>query len=574
MYEKYSGLPDTAKSNTKSSASGGPSKRNSQTSGAQRARGEGERYSTGRYDTERYDTGRYETHGGSGSQNKRGNGKKKKLRRRRMLVAGFSVALLALLTLAIVVIARSCKEPVVVDEATGVFRSGVYINGSDVSGKTIEQARPTLQANEEYAINNISITLQGDGFSSTVSGADMAATSDLEEVLAKALAGTSGQVYYTTIDIDRDALSQRIDEINATLNSPPTDASFTVSIADDTGKPEFSYQDGTPGYGIDVDATAELVHEAFTNGQYQTTITPSLTMIAPSITVDDIKAHTALIGSATTTYDFKGTGEDTEEQRTVLIPNRAFNVEKAADEINGSVIKPGSTFSFNKVVGDRNEKNGWKEANGIFGGDKYTYQYGGGVCQVSTTLFNAILDCYPYVDFHRQAHSIPSTYVDKGLDATVDTGHIDFTFKNTSQYPMYVFAYSSTNRKYSKRKRDITVVIYGEALPEGVEYKPHTEVMEETLPGEPEITEDRKMYIGEEIVTAEARSRFVIDVYMDRYVNGEIQESIFMYKDIYEGNPLRKKVGTLPTPTPIPTDTPQPTATPKTTPDPNAEDAP
>ena len=99
---------------------------------------------------------------------------------------------------------------------------------------------------------------------------------------------------------------------------------------------------------------------------------------------------------------------------------------------------------------------------------------------------------------------------------------------------MYVFAYTSTNKKYTKRKRDITVAIYGEALPEGVEYKPHTEIMEETLPGEPEITSDRKMFIGEEVVTAEARSRFVIDVYIDRFVNGELQESIFMYKDIYQ----------------------------------------
>lgn len=480
-----------------------------------------------------------------------------------MLVMGFSVLLLVLVIVAIVVIAKSCKEPVVIDEATDVFRSGVYINGSDVSGKTIEQARPTLAANEEYAINNISIVLQGEGFSSAVSGTDMGATSNLDEVLVQALAGNSGQVYYTTINIDEDALSQRIDEINATLTSPPTDASFNVTVSENTGKPEFTYFDGKPGYGIDVEATEKLVREAFDNGQYQTTITPPLTMISPSITVDDIKAHTALIGTATTTYDFKGTGEDTEEQRTILIPNRAFNVEKAADKINSVVVKPGGTFSFNKVVGDRTEKNGWREANGIFGGDKYTYQYGGGVCQVSTTLFNAILDCYPYVSFHREAHSIPSTYVEKGLDATVDTGHIDFTFKNTSEYPMYVFAYTSTNKKYTKRKRDITVAIYGEALPEGVEYKPHTEIMEETLPGEPEITSDRKMFIGEEVVTAEARSRFVIDVYIDRFVNGELQESIFMYKDIYEGNPLRKKVGTMPTPSPEPVATPQPTATPK-----------
>ena len=572
MYEKYTGLPDTRKDESAprggshAGKSGGTARTNMPRYDTQRTN-----LNTGRYETPRYESApKRDTRAGSSSGN-RGLSKKKKLRRRRMLVTGLSVALLALLALAVTVLVKSCKEPVVVDEATDVFRAGVYINGADVSGKTIEEVRGALESNEQYAINNISITIAGEGFSKLISGADMAATSNLSEVMTEALAGGSGQVYYTAISIDRDALSQRIDEINQTLTSPPTDASFTVSVTD-AGKPDFQYVDGKAGYGIDVDETAKLVQEAFENKQFQTTITPPLTTIEPSITVADIKAHTALIGSYTTTYDFKGTGEDTEQQRTVLIPNRAFNVEKAADKINNVTVKPGNTFSFNKIVGDRNEKNGWKEANGIFGGDKYTLQYGGGVCQVSTTLYNALLDCYPYISFHREPHSIPSTYVDKGLDATVDTGHIDFTFKNESEYPMYVFAYTSTNKKYTKRKRDITVVIYGEALPEGVEYKPHTETKEEILPGEPEITEDRKLFIGEEVITAEARAKFVIDVFIDRYQNGELQESIFLYEDVYQGNPLRKKVGTQPTPTPEPTATPTPTQAP--TPAPDTQDSP
>lgn len=562
MYEKYSGLPDTTKSN----------------------RGNTGRVSTGNGDTGRYrrdayndgynDYRRESAPRGSGSRSR--NTKKQKLRRKRLVVGVGSLVLLALLAVSIVILAKSCsgETPVVVDAETGTFRTGVYINGTAVAGKTIAEVKDALVSNDQYAINNIAITLEGDGFKKTVSGTDMGVTSNLDELLEKALTGGANQVYYTTLTLDEGALATRIDEINESLSSPPTDASFTVEISD-SGKPTFNYTDGTAGMGVDVEATAKLVNEAFAAGQYQTTITPTLTTIQPSLTVDDIKAHTTLVGSYSTTYDFKGTAEDTEQQRLELIPNRAFNVEKCADLINNQVVKPGRTWSFNDTVGDRNEKNGWRQANGIFGGDKYTLQYGGGVCQVSTTLFNALLECYSDIEIvKRSNHTIPSTYVEKGLDATVDTGHIDFQFKNTSDYPLYIFAYVSKNKSASSRKRNINVSIYGQALPEGVTYVPHIELIEEVPPGEPVITNNRKMFIGEETITAEARSKYVLDVYIDRMLNGELQERIFMYTDTYPGNPEKRTVGTMATPTPIPTATPVPAATAAPTATANHEDQP
>ncbi|MEN6563073.1 MAG: VanW family protein, partial [Christensenella sp.] len=247
-----------------------------------------------------------------------------------------------------------------------------------------------------------------------------------------------------------------------------------------------------------------------------------------------------------------------------FIPNRAFNVEKGASMISDQVIKPGEKWSFNDTVGDRSvESNGWKLAQGIFGGDRKTPQLGGGICQVSTTLYNALLEAYPYFDFvDRSAHSIPSTYVDKGLDATVDSNHIDFQVKNISEYPVYIFAYTGENKMAKSRKRDLTVVIYGEALPAGTEYKTRTVLISEEAPLEEDavITETGKLFVGEENVLAEAHTKFVVDVYIDRYLNGELQESIFLHEDTYPGNPLKKEVGTKPTPTPLvdPTPTPNP----------------
>jgi len=542
MYEKYSGLPDTSKSTQQNGnrPAERPVSRAPKPSGGQ---------------VEYYQA---PTRSASQTSAKRTSAKRAKARKRKLILGLMSFAFLALIVVAVVVLINSCSGPKQVDLATGQFRNGVFINGTDVSGKTIDEVRSQLESNESTTLERISITLSSEEINASISGSDMNASSNLNEVIEQALSGGANQVYSTKISFDEAALSSRIDAINQTSSKPPVDASATMDFSS-SGKPTPQYIEGTPGFGLDVASTIALVKQAMEAGQYQTTLTPALTSIQPSVTVADIQANFAQIGSFTTTYDYKGTAEDTEEQRAI-IPNRAFNVEKAADKINKQVIKPGEEWSFNEVVGDRTEDNGWKEANGIFGGDKLTLQFGGGVCQTSTTLYNAVLKAFPYIEIvDRQRHTIPSTYVDMGLDATVDTGHIDFIFKNTSDHPLYIYAYYTNNKMAKSRKRDLTVVIYGQALPEGHEYKVRTVIVSEEPPGPDEITETKSLLVGEEKILAEARSKFTVDVYIDHYVNGDVIEENFRYTDVYPGNPLRKQTGIKPTPTPIPSPTPTPT---------------
>ena len=545
MYEKYSGLPDTTKPSQQNSSR--PSERS--VNRATRPSGPQMEY----YQAPNRSTSQTST--------KRASARRAKARKRKLILAGMSVAFLALIVVAVVVLINSCAAPAEVDLETGKFRNGVTINGMDVSGKTVDEVRSQLESNESTMMERIAITLSSTEINATITGADMNVSSNLNEVIEQALSGGANQSYSTTISIDETALSNRLDAINQTSSMPPVDASATMDFSS-SGKPSPQYVEGTPGFGLDVASTISLIKQATEAGQWQTTLTPTLTTIQPSLTVADIQANFTQIAKFTTTYDFKGTAEDTEDQRAV-IPNRAFNVEKAAAAINKYVVKPGQTFSFNDVVGDRTEANGWELANGIFGGDTMTKQYGGGVCQVSTTLYNAVMQAFPYIEIvERQRHTIPSTYVEKGLDATVDTNHIDFRFKNVSDHELYIYAYSSENKKAKSRKRDLNVVIYGQALPEGEEYKLRAVIVSEESPGEDEITETKNLFVGEENVLAEPRSKFTVDVYVDHYVNGNITEQNFRYTDIYPGNPLRKQVGIKPTPTPIPSPTPTPSPAP------------
>jgi vancomycin resistance protein YoaR len=540
MYEKYSGLPDTTKS-THSNGSR-PAERS-----VTRAQSSGQ--------MEYYQA---PNRAASQASAKRASARRAKARKRKMILAGMSLGFLALITVAVLVLVKSCSTPAPVDLATDTFRNGVTINGMDVSGKTIAEVTPQLEANESTMLERIAITLSSAEISAVITGPEMDASSNLNEVIEQALSGGANQNYSTVISFNEAALSSRIDEINQTTSKPPVDASATMDFSS-SGKPVPQYIEGTPGFGLDVASTVEMVRQAMEAGQYQTTLTPTMTAIQPSITVADIQANFTEIGSFTTTYDYKGTAEDTEAQR-IIIPDRAFNVEKAANAINKQVVKPGAKWSFNDVVGDRTQKNGWKEANGIFGGDKLTLQFGGGVCQVSTTLYNAVLKAYPYIKIvERQRHSIPSTYVDMGLDATVDTGHIDFIFQNTSDHPLYIYSYYANNKMAKSRKRDLTVVIYGKALPEGHVYKTRTVVVSEEAPGAEEITESKTLFIGEERILAEARSKFIVQIFIDHYINGEVVEQLYFGEDTYPGNPLRKQIGIKPTPTPEPTATPTPT---------------
>ena len=255
---------------------------------------------------------------------------------------------LALIAVAIVVLFKSCSAAPVVDVQTGHFRNGVYIDYMDLSGKSVDEVKAQLETNASYTLNNISIMLSSEQLNATITGADMNASSDLDTVIEQALSGAANQEYHTKIIIDEAALARRIEEINASSSTPPVDATVTFDFSS-SGKPTPQYIDGQAGFGLDVASTVALIKQTIESGQLQATLTPAITTVEPSVTLADVQAHTSLIGTYSTTYSFKGTAEDTEDQRAI-IPNRAFNVEKAAAMINKNVVKPARPGALTRLL--------------------------------------------------------------------------------------------------------------------------------------------------------------------------------------------------------------------------------
>ena len=123
----------------------------------------------------------------------------------------------------------------------------------------------------------------------------------------------------------------------------------------------------------------------------------------------------------------------------------------AAEKINGVILQPGQTFSYNDVLGQRTKANGFKEA-GAYSGGQVVQEVGGGICQVSSTLYYCAMVSNLKINT-RTCHYFPVAYIEPGMDATVSWGGPEFKFTNSREYPIEIKAYVEKN--------SITVEIWG-----------------------------------------------------------------------------------------------------------------
>ena len=190
--------------------------------------------------------------------------------------------------------------------------------------------------------------------------------------------------------------------------------------------------------GVDFAISMEEASKLFAESAEQCTI--SLKVLSPSITTSQLgtEAFPHLLGSYSTTFSTRNV-------------NRTTNIKLATAKINGTVIMPGETFSYNQVVGQRTAAAGYKSA-AVYVGGEVTTGIGGGICQVSSTLYNTVLLGNLEI-VERYNHGFNTGYVPAGRDATVSWGGPDFKFKNSRNYPVKILASVSGSK--------LTVDVYG-----------------------------------------------------------------------------------------------------------------
>lgn len=209
--------------------------------------------------------------------------------------------------------------------------------------------------------------------------------------------------------------------------------------------------------------------------------------------------------------------------------NRKNNVRHALESFNGLVVESGQTVSFNEITGARTEENGYKNAHIIYNG-VYVDGVGGGVCQASTTLYNALLLAGIKIDkvFH---HSLPASYVPLSFDAMVSGGDCDLVFTNNLEKPIYI--------KCSADNEKVTVEIYGQDM-DGVKIERRAELVkilphngDQILPDEKGEYANKILYKGEFYRVKWPKEGYESKGYLRYYKDGEFVEEKEIRHDFY-----------------------------------------
>lgn len=237
------------------------------------------------------------------------------------------------------------------------------------------------------------------------------------EVQWKAILGGTNESL--RISYDEKALAARIEEISHTYGTPPEDARPAI---DEYGN--VSFAEVKPYIKIDEGTLREAAKNYLLSGNAGTIEIPVLQEKKAKLSEKERKAIDRVLGVYTTYFR--------------QVPNRSANIERAARSIDGWVLSPGESFSYNSATGLRTRENGYLDAPVFFDG-KLVPDAGGGVCQVSTTLFNAVLLSGLAVT-ERTCHFAPVAYAPIGRDATVADNYLDFCFTNVLPHPVYIMA--------------------------------------------------------------------------------------------------------------------------------------
>ncbi|HWR18376.1 MAG TPA: VanW family protein [Clostridia bacterium] len=488
----------------------------------------------------------------STGKKKNGTPNKRKRRRQKATARTWIVAsLLVLIAAVLVVLFGGDRGEALgsVTEGDEKILEGIYIDNVYVGGKTADEARAQITELAHAKIVQAGITLTSDNGSYSLSAEELGLSAGINEAVAEALAyghsdnmfenarlkaelKETGKNFTLSYSVKDSVLLLSLQDIKSQFDISPEEPHAVPSLSEDFVQ-SFTFYDGKNGYSFDVEATANLVKNTVTSGELNAQVKPVYAETPPTMTLDFIKENTERISTYTTRY--RNGGSD-------IVENRVFNIQKATDILNCHVVSPGETFSYNEVVGPRTTDGGWKEANGISGGKEYTLQAGGGVCQTSTTLYNALL-CGNLNVTDRSKHSIPSDYVDKGLDATVDTSGIDLKFLNDTGAPIYIFMYIKPDPNDSKYLT-VTASFYGKPLPQGVQYKPRSVVTATTVHDQPVYTEDSAIPRGYQLISIQPHDGFTAEAYLDKYVNDVLESSKYLHTDKYRGNAAEIRIGT------------------------------
>lgn len=423
-------------------------------------------------------------------------------------------------------------QPVKATEETTIT-DGVYIGNVDVSGMTQVQAQSAV---EEYVagLMHTTFTLKGESGEISMTAQDMGVTADANTAVTEALAvGRAGSLinrYKTTQDlkkeplvldmhlsVDKQATAQKLYKDSDKLSVAAVDN----SLVRENGA--FQFVKGKEGVEVNivdsVYAINDFLAEKWDGSNNEIDLVTEV--VEPRGNKEELAQVKDLLGSFATDFSSSGAG-------------RAKNVTNGCSKINGTILYPGEQFDMAATVSPFTQENGYELA-GAYQNGTTVESFGGGICQVATTLYNAVIRAELEITM-RFNHSMLVSYVQPSMDAAIAGDYKDLRFKNNLDAPIYIEGYCSGGVIYFN--------VYGkETRPSNREISFESETVSTTEP-ETKFNLDSSLAIGHWSVDQSAHTGCVAQLWKIVKVDGEQQSRDLFNKSNYQASPKIITIGT------------------------------
>ncbi len=418
--------------------------------------------------------------------------------------------------------------------SSGKINSGVRIEGVSFSGYTKKGAADKLNQIYSDKLKNSKIILSCQGQVWEIPYKEIDAKYDIRTAVEHAFSVGKGRNIFKNLydaisaafkgrDIqvrilyDKQSLKKRLQEIAKLINKPGKDATIVVEKGD---IPRIIPEQ--PGIKLDIERSVKLIEDNLTSAGTEP-VQLSVEAQIPRYTTKSLKDVDGLIANASTAFNSAET-------------NRSYNIRNALKTINGTILLPGEVFSLNEVLGPRSEKNGYKSAPVILN-NQLVPGMGGGVCQVATTMYSAVLQaCVEVVE--RQHHTFPPAYIAPGQDATIAGNNIDFKFKNNTGFPVFISAQAPGGK--------IQIKIFSKKSSPNRSVKIESQIMEVEDPGPDKIIRDDSLQEGVSETERPSKKGYKVSVFRNIYEGDKLVKRELVSNDHYR--PIRGivRIGTAP----------------------------
>lgn len=404
-----------------------------------------------------------------------------------------------------------------VDKAYLIGRdSNIFVNNYNILFTLIgkKNINVEMKFNEEVAkktIQDISVNLPGvivessysiEGDKLIITKGKEGITIDIDELLGRVKENLNN-INIIEDDIDIPVIDKKpeeidIDKIHNEIYKETKDAYYT--------KEPFTVYPEVEGIDFNVEDAKKILQEE--KEEYEI----SLVITKPNITIADIgtEAFPDKLATFTTRYD-------------VSNKDRTVNLELACQKINEKVVSPGEVFSYNKTLGARTVAAGYKNAK-VYSNGEVVDGIGGGICQISSTLYNSVLLANLEI-VERRNHQFVTSYLPAGRDATVVYGMTDFQFKNTRKYPIRIVA--------SAQNGIATVSIYGLKEENEYTFTFNTKTIA-SIPFTVKYVEDNTLPVGTEKIKQKGANGLKTETYITKMLNGKVVSTTLLSKDTYD----------------------------------------